>query len=574
MRFVFPAIAAALLCCLSCVEIDPELGGSLIPADQTYTVHPTEADFPYGSLKALPADSLSGYHQTRITIGAIRDSKYGLTTRNCAMTLVPVSDTLDFGNVAAAKIRSFHFAAAFDTVSVASENQRHIIQNVRVHSLAAPMRPGRDYDCNGNTLQVDYSKSIVKSTPTVNGTDSLSFDFTEEYAKRFLTITQEDLQDFGKYTKKIPGIHISTDNPVGNGGRINIFELQVGYDETAGYVTGNYAMLNVLCDYDNDGKPEKDTAFFFAFGLMDFSKLDSLFKDSSTSRGSYPEYCLNLTTHETRAMAGDAGEEIAIEGGGGLKPVVSALELKHMAEDLIRAEGGDPKGAVINKASIILPFQFPEDYRDMDRFPYMLTPSCRIRQNDTTVVFASLTDSSSSDENQGQANRNTLCYEPDITYHLQELLKINETPVEGETETAKLRRRKLLGGEYDIWFVITAHEVTKTENQSSSDLSDYYQMLAYQQYYNNMYYGGYGGYGGYGYGGYGYGGYGYDPYSNYYSYYMMASLYGSGSSSSTTATDVLDKDRYYFASLCGPKYPDKNMRPRFELTFSLPNKEK
>ena len=123
MRFVFPAIAAALLCCLSCVEIDPELGGSLIPADQTYTVHPTEADFPYGSLKALPADSLSGYHQTRITIGAIRDDVYGLTTRTASFTLVPALDSLDFGNVAAAKVRRFHFAAAFDTVSVATRGQ-------------------------------------------------------------------------------------------------------------------------------------------------------------------------------------------------------------------------------------------------------------------------------------------------------------------------------------------------------------------------------------------------------------------------------------------------------------------
>ena len=575
MKFAFPAIAAALLCCLSCVEINTELGGSLIPTDQTYTIHPTSAEFPYGSILMQPSDSLSGWSQTRITIGAVRDEKYGLSTRSCAMTLVPTVDTLDFGNLAAVQVRRFHFAAAFDTVSAPSADQRRILQNVNVHPLLEPMRAGRDYNCNGHTLKIDYGTSIVKGTPTVNGSDSLRFDFTEEYARKFLSLTQEDMSDFSRYTRKIPGIHISTDNPLGDGGRINIFELQVGYSSSLGYVQGNYAMLNLLCDYDYDGKPEKDTAFFFAFGLMDYSKLDSLFNDSSTSRGSYPEYCLNLTTHESRSKAGKAAEEIFIEGGGGLKPVISGLELKHLAESMIAAEGGDPSGAVINKASIKLPFRFPDDYLDMEFYPYMLTPSCRIRQNDSTVVFASLTDSSSSDENQGQINRNTLRYEPDVTYHLQELLKIHETPVAGESENDAMKRAKLLGGEYDIWLIITAHEVTKSEENNNSSLSDYYQMLAYQQYYNSMYYGGYGGYG-YGYGGYGYGGYGgygYDPYSNYYSYYMMASLYGN-SSSSSTAKDVLDKDRYYNASLYGPQYPDKSLRPWFELTFSLPNKEK
>lgn len=567
MKFYFPAIAAALLCCLSCVEIDSELGGNLIPTDQTYTIHPVEAQLPYGSVLQLPADSLSGYSQTRITIGAIRDSKFGLTTRSCAFTLVPAQDTLDFGNLAAAKIVRFHFAAHLDTVSVANESQRHILQNVKVYGLSKPMDASKDYNCNGNTLGIDYSKSIAKGTPTINGTDSLSFDFTEEYAKRFLSITQDDLKDFGKYCRKIPGIYLSTDSPLGNGGRINIFDLQLGYDSEAKYVTGNYAMLNVLCDYDNDGKPEKDTAFYFVFGLMDHTDVDSLITNSS--RGSYPEFSLNLTGHESGPLAGKSDHEIQVEGGGGLKPVVSATELKHLAESMIIEAGGDPKGAVINKASLIFPFEFPSDYRDMDRYPYMLSPTCRIRQNDTTLVFAVLTDASSSDENQGEVNRSTLRYEPDITYHLQELLKINEEPVSGESENDKMKRRKLLGGEYDIWMTITAHEVTKTSNSSSSSLSDYYQYLMYQQYYNNMYYGGYGGYGygGYGYGGYG--GYGYDSYSNYYNYYLMASMYAN-QGTSESSQDVLDKDRYYNAVLCGPNHPDKNLRPLFRLTFSLP----
>ncbi|MBR4809681.1 MAG: hypothetical protein IK031_05320 [Bacteroidales bacterium] len=566
MKFHFTAIAAALLCCLSCIDMDNELGGNLIPKNQTYTIHPVRAQLPPGTISTKLTDSLSGYNQTRITIGAIRDEAFGLSSRSCALTIVPVKDTLDFGNTAAAKILNFHFAAALDSVSVASFDQSAIIQQVRVHSLEEPVKPGRDYDCLGNSVKVDWSKSIVKGTPTVNGMDSLSFDFTEEYARRFLEITQADLADIGSYHRRIPGIHISTDAPSGTGGRINIFELQTGYSASEEYVLGNYATLHMKCDYDRDGVAEKDTVFRFVYGLTDFTNLDSLMTSSSVSRGSYPEYALNLTSHESRALEGPAKESIAIEGGGGLKPVISAVGLKHLAEDLIRAEGGIPAQAVINKATLVLPFPFPEDYREMFKYPQILSPTCRLRQNDTLVTFSSLTDAASSSENQGEINRSTLCYEPDITYHLQEILKISETPQDGESSIDALRRRKLLGGEFDIWFIITAHETITTE--TSSDLSDYYKMLAYQNYYNNMYYGGYGGYGyGYGYGGYG--GYGYNAYSNYYSMMMYYNMLNSSSTSSTTTQDLLDKDRYYCATLYGPEYQDESLRPRLELTFSL-----
>lgn len=555
-----------MLCCLACVEINTELGGNLIPVDQTYSVHLKDAPLPPGSISTKLTDSLSGYSQTRITIGAIRDSKFGLTTRSSAMTLIPVEDSLDFGNVSAAKIKRFHFAAVFDTVSVASADQRNIIQNVRVHSLSEPMAPGRDYDINGSSLKVDTGKSIVVGNPTVYGSDSLTFDFTEEYARRFLEITQDDLEDIKKYTRKIPGIYISTDAPMGNGGRINMYELQVGYDSSLEYVTGNFASLNLLCDYDDDGIPEKDTTFFFMYGFSNFTDTDSLFTYST--RGSYPEYCLNLASHQTRPMAGKAAGEVLIEGGGGLKPVISALDIKHTAEELIRAQGGDPRAAVINKATLVLPFRFPDDYRDMYKYPEILSPTCRIRQNDTTVVFAGLTDASSSEENQGDINRSTLRYEPDITYHLQELLKIHETTESGESATDVLRRDKLLAGEYDIWMIITANEVNRNASSSSSAMSNYYNMLRYQNYYNSMYYGGYGmGYGGYGYGGYG--GYGYDPYTNYYTYAMMAQYASSAASSSTSTVTRLDKDRYYSAVLYGPECEDASLRPRLELAFSL-----
>ena len=81
---------------------------------------------------------------------------------------------------------------------------------------------------------------------------------------------------------------------------------------------------------------------------------------------------------------------------------------------------------------------------------------------------------------------------------------------------------------------------------------------------------GYGGYGGYGYGGYGYGGYGGYGYNNYYNYLMMAQYASASNSSTTTSSSVeLDKDRFYSAVLNGPGASDS---PKLKITFSAPKK--
>lgn len=162
-----------------------------------------------------------------------------------------------------------------------------------------------------------------------------------------------------------------------------------------------------------------------------------------------------------------------------------------------------------------------------------------------------LTDSSSSAENQGDVNRSLSNYAPDITYHMQEILKIDEN----NPEDSKTKR--FLKGSYDIWMLIMAKESVTTTSSGNKDLSDMYNYLAYQSYYNGMYGGGYG---------YGssYGSY----YSNYYSYAMMAQ-YAASSKESTKESVLLDKDRFYRATLNGPG-STTGKGPYLELTFAVP----
>lgn len=533
-------VAAIVIAGHSCIKVNGSLGENLIPTDQQFDLH--TAEFPLTDIQMKMADDLSGFSRSRITIGAIRDDQFGLTTRGCALTLVPLHDTIDFGKNP--KFKRFHFSALRDTVSVADAGQERILQNVNVYELVeAP--DFKKYDLN--TIPAHGMTRITKGIPVLNGAnDSLSFDFTEEFARKFFEMKDSDLDSLKGYLAKFPGIYIETDAPTALGGRINMFNVQLGYSKTQGYLDNTYAELYYSAEYDG---VVKDTAMFFYYSPTKVFKVDSLLTNGTS--GKYPQYCFNATGHETRPAAGKATDKILIEGGGGLKPVILAADLKKAVEAAI-APYGDPRKAIINRARIILPFDEPDDYTAFEHFPDFLNPTGRIESSNGYVSYASLTDTSSENEDPGKLNRSICRYAPDITYQMQSILKIDD-----EKELSN----------YDIWFLLMHTEVEVTENNNSSSMTDMYNYLAYSSYYNNMYGGyGYGGYG-YGYGGYGngYGGYG-DYYSNYYNYALMASMF-SNNSTSTKSTVELDTDRYYKAVLRGPDAKDG---PKISLTFSLP----
>lgn len=551
MRKRFLAWGAALLCCISCIDTNTTLGGNFVPAAETYTFY--TAEVPLEGISMQMADNLSGYSETRITIGAIRDPEYGLTTRASAFSLVPLFlDDFEMGKNPV--FQSFHFAAARDTISVRRTDQQNILQKVRVYELASALDPENDADCNKPVAHLD--KPISRGTPVYGGTDSLSFNFTEEFGKKYLQITPDDVKDMKTYLSRFPGIYMEVDEPDGEGGRINMLDLQMGYDKQNKLIMGNIATLFYSAEFDG---VRKDTTLSFYFGAPKFFDLDSLFKAYGVNNtGTFPQYALNVTGQETRDRAGDAQDKIWIEGGGGLKPVISARSLKRQVEDAIAAVGGNPRDAVVNKASLVFPFEFPEDYEEMIYWPYRLSPTCRI-VSDSGTSFMGLSDSGSSSENQGDIDRSLLVYAPDVTFHMQEILKIDETQAD------KTSTQYLMNGNYDIWLLVMAKEKVTNVSATSEETQQMLDYYAYNSYYNDGFYGGGYGYGGYG--GYGYGGYGYN---NYYTYAMYAAQ-ARQVQTSTSQSVMLDRDRFYCATLNGPQSTAKV--PMLKLTFAIPNEE-
>ena len=554
------AAAFIILGSHSCVKVDNSLGANFVPLSQLYDVYTVE--FPLTDIKMKMLDSLSGYSNTRITIGAVRDAEFGLTTRGCALSLVPVLDTIDFGKNP--RLRYFRFSAARDTISYADASERDILQNVNVYELKNPM----DFSFVDLNTPVEHKPGrITDGVPVYNGKDSLSFRFSREFGEKYMKITTDDLQNMELYLQKWPGIYIDTDEPDGIGGRINMFNLQLGVNTEYGYVTKDYAELAFTSEYDG---ARKDTSILFYFSPNAFVDLDSLITMKSKSEYSdyytFPQYCFNTTKHETRGREGKPAETINIEGGGGLKAVFSAEEILGKLRDEI-SQHGDPAEAVITRASMVLPFELPEDYTEMFRFPDYLSPTCRLSYKDG-VSFASLTDVSSTSEDPGKMNRSLLQYSPDVTYHIQKLLQTKPA--------VKLSN-------YDIWLLLMSTEYFTVENSSSNSMSDYYYQMQQMMYLNQLYGGyspyGYGGYGGYGYGGYGYGyggdgyggygGYGYGM-SNYYSMALLASMYSNTTSTSTRKSKIeMDKDRYFNAALNGPEAPNGRV-PVMRVIYALP----
>ena len=123
MKKILALCLAAALVLPGCVKVDNSLGESLVD----------KVDFPISEIAMKPSSDLSAYSDTHLTIGALRDETFGLTTRDAAFTLVPAPDRMDLGENPVAV--SFNLFFASDTISVENDSQERILQNIYVYEL-------------------------------------------------------------------------------------------------------------------------------------------------------------------------------------------------------------------------------------------------------------------------------------------------------------------------------------------------------------------------------------------------------------------------------------------------------
>ena len=322
--FSIGVASVAAFCCFSCINADDTLGQDYIPTSHSWQVVSTSLDIT--SIESAKTEDLGGYSSRRFSVGGVTEEGGVRNESITAFSLTPIADTakLDIGDVQ--KIYAFHFAAAKDTLSFGDDAQEHIIQNIRVYELQKPLGSDILYAGKGNEGLYDESKGVItKGIPTYSGGDSLSFDFTKEFAQKYVNALKgRKSWSMDDWKKELPGICIVADRPASGSGRINMFEVAVSTNDY-GYLTGNYVELKVRSVFNKERGPV-DTSFVFMAGA-------SSFIGESTS--SLPtQYAFNICRREGPEPV--STDELSIEGGCGYKPVVRAKDLKVSVEDAVR----------------------------------------------------------------------------------------------------------------------------------------------------------------------------------------------------------------------------------------------
>ena len=299
-KFLALCLTAALFAS-GCIKVDNSLGEGLVDKSllfDTYTV-----DFPLTEITMKLSSDLSAYSDKRLTIGAIRDETFGLTTQ------------------------SFELFFEADSVSVAANNQERILQNIHVYELLDTLpSSGKPTD-----TEIGHgTKRITKGSPVYNGGGTLEIAFTTEFAQKYVDVLQEigpalinrgetetTVNKYKDFIERLPGIYVETEVPEGNGGRINMFKFS-SLSVVNGYYrrNNNIGVLKVKSTWNG---VQKDSSFLFVPGETEF--VDEV---SYTNQNiSFAQYCFNMCTHES--LPQEPGSTLLVEGGGGLKPVISGL---------------------------------------------------------------------------------------------------------------------------------------------------------------------------------------------------------------------------------------------------------
>lgn len=521
-RLALPALLLLLSAATSCIYTDPNMGYGLIPGDQLLETKQMTTSLPV-TLKM--ADSIATTSSTSIVFGSINSSVSGVSEYGCATVLVPFVDldsALDVGTNR--RIKEFYLGLALRRTECMDERSQNIIQNINVYRMVKDFDSTTVYNCSFSEDYYDRTKPISVNGITYNGSeDTLKIVFTEEYAKEILDSLSKNpslLDTLSSYNKAFHGIYFTTASsiPGVDEGRINNFKIQ------------SYGMLYYTADFGD--RKDVDTSLLFATGI------------TSNTVESY--FALNTSTMKSSAINNtDPTRKLIVEGNAGIKPVISASYVISELERLVAGENVTPDRIMLSRATLRLPFEFPQDYTILDNsYPAILSPSIRMHTESGRVLYTCISDVNISGEDPGEINRSLGYYSPDITHYLQRLLK---------------KEKDELSEDDDIWLMPTTNEPDENDEDTSSSEDYYYNYNPY--YYYDPY-----GYYDYGYGyGYGYGGY-YNPYGYYGNYY-----YGSTSSESESSTITLDNISYVRAELNGT---DSERNPQLIITyFILPEDE-
>ena len=477
----------------SCVDASNSLATSFIPTNQDISIMMDEFDLPV-TMKS--SDSLQSYSASYLTVGSINTPEFGIVNLAAACDICPPHDTLELKGDP--KFKMLTILMNVNNMQTVAGGSVDIIQNIYAYQLK---RPIDTLDIYNNSMGCeDHEKEIIsQGLPIISNDSVIILKTTEEFGSQFLTATKEELDSLDLFSRRFKGIYIETDpqDPNIYGGRINYVDI-----------TNSYAALTY--ERTDSTGARSDTTVNFVLGY---------------------NYSVNINQTSSQHLATDEPtEEIYVEGLSGIKPHIKAKDIRDIMDNWAAKNEYDLDNVIITRASIILPYEYPEDYKTLNYFPGNIYPCLRYA-SDSILFYSPLEEIYDNTVVKGDNNRSLFEYRADISHYLQELIRMDADEI---------------GKKEDLWMMPISETESSSSSSSSYDYYDYYNYLNYYNYYNYYGYSGYGGYNDY----YGYSGY----YNNYY-----------GTSSSSETYYTTDYINYHVAKLNGNK---SDNGPKLKITYS------
>lgn len=392
---VFAAAAA-----VSCVENNRETGGGILPEGLVPELGIKTFELPVTN---RASDSVQASNSSNMLVGTLTDPTFGTVTCNAASFVVPYSDSTDFGDNP--ELVGAYLTLSIDSTYFLDESQEGIHQRIRVYKLTHKMDTALLF-CNSITPDLYDPTPVTVSDPVIYGTGEIRVDLKDDYAAELLATTPEEFENFALFFDRIYGLYIEVEKPLegATGGRLNYLNL--------GYSTIN---LNYRIEVERNGATQKiDTTESFVFGY--YTALNN-FSTTSNLENENPEDTLYL------------------EGLSGVKPHISAIDLKDMTDNWITQEQLQDYAIVLSRAELRFPYEMPRDFETFDtEHPGMIYAYTSVPWATDTLRYYSPLEEIYDNANIGAINRSEMVYSMDITAYMQKLLATDRTDIDASMD--------------------------------------------------------------------------------------------------------------------------------------------
>lgn len=379
------AALLAMSCLVSCITKDYTLGSGLVPAIQDISVRTATFDLPVG-LKM--ADSLQTSISQKGTVGAIRTDRYGLYRSDAAMAVTAAYDSISWGKNPS--VTSVKLVLTRDTTLVVDPGERYIPQNLYVHRLKVVLDSTTIF--NNSLTENDYDHEILSLGGLVyTGDDTYSVELDKKLGEELLKIPTATLDSAELFMKAFKGLYIRCDEPLEDceGGRLTTFDLSASY-------------INFTYQYDDDNGNRRSKSENFLVG---------------------EEYAVNICTAGSRPLEEPlAADALYMEGNCGIKPHISAKELRGVLERFAAENQLELERVLIAKAILKFPFEYTGDYKQFDYYATNLYPCKRTKNASGSRIYTTLDEIEEEDLESGYIDRSNLCYTVNVSMYLQNLI--------------------------------------------------------------------------------------------------------------------------------------------------------